>query len=111
MALKGFMLLISFSKGKKKKKEQPTKPAIKRTANSINKKQYGHQHRHVTQLDSASSGFLLLFMVSRLSQASSMLLLSQGPEPLCGAANTLSVGVRGYQGENQQAPIISLKRD
>lgn len=29
----------------------------------------------------------------------------------CGAANTLSVGVRGCQGENQQAPIISLKRD
>ena len=40
-----------------------------------------------------------------------VLLLSQGPESLCGAANTLSVGVRGCQGENQRAPIISLKRD
>lgn len=68
-------------------------------------------HRQVAQLESASSGFLLLFMVSRLSWTSSVLLLSQGPESLCGAANTLSVGVRGYQGENQQAPIISLKRD
>ena len=27
------------------KKKHPTKPAIKRTANSINKKQYGHQPR------------------------------------------------------------------
>lgn len=26
-------------------KKNPTKPAIKRTANSINKKQYGHQPR------------------------------------------------------------------
>lgn len=55
-------------------------------------------HGHVAQLDSASSGFLLLFMVSRLSGTSSVLLLSQGPESLCGAANTLSVGVRGYWG-------------
>lgn len=67
--------------------------------------------RPVTQLDLASSGFLLLFMASRLSQASSALLLSQGPEPLCGAVNTLSVGVRGYGEGDQQAPIINLKRD
>lgn len=28
-----------------KEKTKPTKPAIKRTANSIDKKQYGHQRR------------------------------------------------------------------
>ena len=67
--------------------------------------------RPVTQLDSASSGSLLLFMASRLSQASSVLLLSQDPEPLSGAVNTLSVGVRGYGERDQQAPIINLKRD
>lgn len=50
-ALKGCMLLITINKKKqsqknpKQQQNQPTRPAIKRTADPINKKQYGHQQQ------------------------------------------------------------------
>lgn len=47
-------------------------------------------HGLAAQLDSASSGFLLLFMASRLSWPFSVLLLSQGPESLCGCKYPVS---------------------
>lgn len=93
------------------KKKSPTKPAIKRTANSINKKQYGHQARAQCTAWRCLQWSPIAVYGFKTNMASSVLLLSQGPESLYGAANTLSVGVRGCQGENQQAPIISLKRD
>jgi hypothetical protein len=45
------MLLITINKKKqsqknpKQQQNQPTRPAIKRTADPINKKQYGHQQQ------------------------------------------------------------------